>query len=150
VEACHAAAEDPEGTFTSAASRGPTEVSARTVPQVAEPAGGDSGVSPPLVKAATCHQRESTNRLPDGSTSRWKCCRKSMPMMEKLTPASKNVHVNWQRPKRTDKFFLPQQGICLPQGPVSNGPVGLLVSTNGKIEKLAPVLTKKRLWEMSS
>jgi hypothetical protein len=66
-------------------------------------------------------------------------------MMGKLTPASKNVHVNWRRPKHTDKFLLPQQGICLPEGPVSNGPVGLLLSTNGKIEKLAPVSIKKRL-----
>jgi hypothetical protein len=93
-------------------------------PALAAQEKGCCGGSMVLTTAATAALAADTKQFAAGSTSRRWCRKKSTPKIGNLTAAKRRGHLNLLLSNESSNSFSPQQGIVVPEGPASSGPVG--------------------------
>jgi hypothetical protein len=89
-------------------------------PALAAPALAAPALAGPAVVALAA----DTKQFAAGSTSRRWWRKKSTPRIGNLTAAKRRDHLNFLLSNESSNSFSPQQGIAVPEGPASSGPVG--------------------------
>ena len=98
----------------------------------------------------TVAEVDDTRRFAAGSTNRRWCRKKSTPRIGNRTSAKRRGHLYRLLSKERMNSFSPQQEMADPDGPARRGPDGGEDEWCGKILKLAPVSTRKRLLDIWS